>query len=223
MSKGLEDHFVVTGFRNNAEIDLFTKYFAIADENSFYIDASNETRYERWVLRQRDPNIAYTIDEFMRINELQNGMGVRAIRTRKGISILKNDYKKLSTYYKLIESHAADIETTYVESVENRINKITRVSELSLEKCILLVLANEYLRNENVYYTTTQISKMIKNIFPSLKKKKNKNNISRYFNMTFYPYYEISQRDGRIVYKLSPLGYSEALLMLGNIERMNNK
>ncbi len=41
--------------------------------------------------------------------------------------------------------------------------------------------------------------------------------------MTFYPYYEISQREGKIVYKLSPLGYSEALLMLRNIERMNNK
>lgn len=223
MSKGLEDHFVVTGFRNNEEIDLFTKYFAIADENSFYIDASKDTRYERWVLRQRDPNIAYTQDEFTRINELQNGMGVCAIRNRKGISIIRNNYKKLSTYYKLIDTYAVDVETAYTESVESRINKITKITELSLEKCILLVLANEYLRNENAYFTTTQISKMIRNIFPSLRKKKNKNNISRYFNMTFYPYYEISQREGKIVYKLSPLGYSEALLMLRNVERMNNK
>ena len=218
MSKGLEDHFVVTGFRNNAEIDLFTKYYAIADENSFYIDASKEIRYERWVLRQRDPNIAYTMDEFTRINELQNGMGVGAIRTRKGICILKNNYKKLSTYYNLIESHSSNIETVYTESVETRINKISKVNELSLEKCILLTLAKEYLKNENKYYTTTQISKRINNLFPYLRKKKNKNNISRYFNMTFYPYYEISQKEGRIVYKLSPLGYSEALLMLRNIE-----
>lgn len=223
MSKGLEDHFVVTGFRNNEEIDLFTKYFAIADENSFYIDASKNIRYERWVLRQRDPNIAYTKDEFARINELQNGMGVCAIRTRKGISILKNNYKKLSTYYKLIDAQAVEIEAASTESVENRIHRIMKVNVLSLEKCILFVLTNEYLKNENEYYTTTQISKMIRKLFPSLRKKKNKNNISRYFNMTFYPYYEISQREGRIVYKLSPLGYSEALLMLRNIERMNNK
>ena len=171
------------------------------------------------MLRQRDPNIAYTRDEFARINELQNGMGVCAIRTRKGISILKNNYKKLSTYYKLLDAQAVDIETAYAESVESRIRKICAVTELSLEKCILLVLANEYLQSENAYYTTTQISKMIKKLFTSLRKKKNKNNISRYFNMTFYPYYEISQREGRIVYKLSPLGYSEALLMLRNIER----
>lgn len=220
MSKGLEDHFVVTGFRNNDEIDLFTKYFEIPDENSFYVDASKETRYARWLIRQRDPNIAYTMDEFSRINELQNGMGVCAIRTRKGIRILKNNYKKLSTYYKLIESHASDIVTAYTESVECRINKVSKIRELSLEKCILLVLANEYLKNENAYFTTTQISKMIKIFFPSLRKKKNKNNISRYFNMTFYPYYEISQKEGRIVYKLSPLGYSEALKMLNNIEKM---
>ena len=222
MSKGLEGHFVVTGFRNNEEIDLFTKYFAIASENSFYIDASTEIRYERWVLRQRDPNMSYTKEEFDRINELQNGMGVCTIRQRSGISIIKNNYKKLNTYFKLIDAQAVDIETASTESVESRINRITKVNELSLEKCILLVLANEYLKNENAYYTTTQISKMIKNLFPLLRKKKNKNNISRYFNMTFYPYYEISQREGRIVYKLSPLGYSEALLMLRNIERMNN-
>ena len=223
MSKGLEDHFVVTGFRNNEEINFFTKYFAISNEKSFYIDASEEIRYKRWVLRQRDPNILYTQDEFTRINKLQNGMGVCAIRTRKGISIIKNNFKKLNTYYKLIDAQAVDVETACTESVASRINRITKVNELSLEKCILLVLANEYLRSENEYYTTTQISKKIRNLFPSLRKKKNKNNISRYFNMTFYPYYEISQREGRIVYKLSPLGYSEALLILRNIERMNHE
>ena len=36
--------------------------------------------------------------------------------------------------------------------------------------------------------------------------------------MSLYPYYELSTREEKIVYKLSPLGYSEALLMLKHLE-----
>jgi hypothetical protein len=223
LSNGIEDNFVVTGFRNNAEVDLFTKYFAIADENSFYIDASHETRFERWSLRKRDPNIPYTKDEFLRINKLQSCMGICSIRERKGIHIIKNNYKKLNTYYKLLDKYAADIDVIFAESIESRINKISKINELSLEACVLLTLAMEYLKNENVYYTTTQIAKRINYLFPYLNKKKNKNNISRYFNVTFYLYYELSHKEGKIVYKLSPLGYSEAIKILEKLERMNNK
>ena len=223
LSNGIEDNFVVTGFRNNAEIDLFTKYFAIADENSFYIDASHETRFERWGLRKRDPNIPYTEDEFLRINKLQNCMGVCAIRERNGMRIIKNNYKKLNTYYKLLDKYTADVDVIFTESIESRINKISKINELSLEACVLLTLAMEYVKNENVYYTTTQIAKRINYLFPYLKKKKNKNNISRYFNVTFYLYYELSHKDGKIEYKLSPLGFSEAIKILEKLEKMNNK
>ena len=41
--------------------------------------------------------------------------------------------------------------------------------------------------------------------------------------MTFYLYYELSHKDGKIVYKLSPLGYSEAIKILEKLERMNNE
>lgn len=218
MSKGIEDNFVITGFRNNSEIDFFTKCYAISNTNSFYIDATKGIRCDRWMTRKRDPNATYNPEEFERINELQNRMGVCEIRKRNGMQVLRNNYKRLTSYYRMLDSHFGDNNINF-ESVESRISHFCTISELSLEKCVLLTLAYEYIKCENDYYTTTQIAKNINRLFPYLKKKKNKNNISRYFNRTFYPYYELSQREGRTVYKLSPLGYSEALLMLKNLEK----
>ena len=79
---------------------------------------------------------------------------------------------------------------------------------ISLEKTILITLASEYKKDENNYYTTTEISHLIKKYFGNVKK--NKNNISRYFNQTYYPYYEIRKEKNKVKYRLSPSGYSEA-------------
>ena len=219
MSKGLEDSFVVTGFRNNEEIDYFVKNFAILDKYSFYIDSSEDVRFDRWVRRRRDPHAVYSREEFARINDVQSGMGVREIRNRKGIRILNNDYETHKSYFDVLDDIVSDIDTIYEENVTDRIKHFQNTKQLSLEKCILLTLAFEYLTDENIYFTTAQIAKKINALFPSLEKKKNKNNVSRYFNMSLYPYYELSTREEKIVYKLSPLGYSEALLMLKHLEK----
>lgn len=219
MSKGLEDNFVVTGFRNNAEIDYFVKNFAILDKYSFYIESREDVRYDRWERRQRDPHGIYSLEEFARINDVQSGMGVREIRNRRGIQIIKNNYKKHKSYYDALDNVVSDIDTEYEKNVEERIQYFQDTKQLSLEKCILLTLALEYLKDENTYLTTAQIAKKINAIFPVLEKKKNKNNVSRYFNMSLYPFYELSTKEEKIVYKLSPLGYSEALLMLKHLEK----
>ena len=219
MSKGLEDNFVVTGFRNNAEIDYFIKSLTISNKFSFYVDSCVNVRFDRWVRRRRDPHGIYSMEEFIRINDVQSGMGVREIRNRKGIRILNNDYEKHEPYYDVLDDIVSDIDTIYEENVADRIKHFREIKQMSLEKCILLALANEYITDENIYFTTAQIAKKINALFPTLKKKKNKNNVSRYFNMSLYPYYELSTREEKIVYKLSPLGYSEALLMLKHLEK----
>ena len=169
--------------------------------------------------RRRDPHAVYSREEFARINDVQSGMGVREIRNRKGIRILNNDYETHKSYFDVLDDIVSDIDTIYEENVTDRIKHFQNTKQLSLEKCILLTLAFEYLTDENIYFTTAQIAKKINALFPSLEKKKNKNNVSRYFNMSLYPYYELSTREEKIVYKLSPLGYSEALLMLKHLEK----
>lgn len=47
---------------------------------------------------------------------------------------------------------------------------------------------------------------------------RSKNNISRYFNQAFYVYYEVNRVDGKNRYKISPIGYSEAVLTLRNFK-----
>ena len=44
--------------------------------------------------------------------------------------------------------------------------------------------------------------------------RKNKNNISRYFNQSYYLYYEIKKDNKINKYKISPIGYSEAILIM---------
>ena len=219
MSKGLEDNFVITGFRNNAEIDYFIKNFAVLDKYSFYVESSEDVRFDRWERRKRDPHAIYSREEFSRINDVQSGMGVCEIKNRKGFQILMNDYKTHKPYYDALDNVVSDIDTVYEKNVNERIKHFRDIKQLSLEKCILLTLALQYVTDDNTYFTTAEIAKKINTLFSALEKKKNKNNVSRYFNMSLYPYYELSTREEKIVYKLSPLGYSEALMMLKHLEK----
>lgn len=62
-----------------------------------------------------------------------------------------------------------------------------------------------------------EVSHLINNTFKGVTK--NKNNISRYFNQAYYPYYEIKKENGKNKYKLSPTGYSEAIFSIRNIKK----
>jgi len=87
---------------------------------------------------------------------------------------------------------------------------------ISLEKIILIVLAIEYKKNEFQYYTTTEIAHIINKYLNGTNK--SKNNISRYFNQSYYPYYEIKKENKKNKYKLSPTGYSEACNIICEIQ-----
>ena len=49
-------------------------------------------------------------------------------------------------------------------------------------------------------------------------KEKHKDNVSRYFNQRFYPYYEIIENNKRLKYKLSPTGYSKAYSIIKSLK-----
>ena len=84
----------------------------------------------------------------------------------------------------------------------------------------MLALMTVY--SDDKYFTTTEIAGLVNNVFIGISKRKNKNNISRYFNQTFYPYYEIKRDNNNVLrYKLSPTGYSEAMIIARKLLKIN--
>lgn len=88
--------------------------------------------------------------------------------------------------------------------------------KISLEKAILITLAIEYQKYESRTFTTTEISHMINHNFKVLER--NKNNVSRYFNQSYNVYYEVKYENKKNRYKISPIGYSEAMMMIRNLK-----
>ena len=201
----INDKFVITGFRTEEEVNAFSKAFPADKIHLIFIKADYEERFWRWKLRQRDCE-QYTEERFKEIDTIQEEMGVGSIENVKSVMTLDNNVDGLSHYFRafrkqfLIEAERDAI----------RINKKAIKSlNISLEKAILITLAIECQKNESRYFTTTEISHLINRYFKDYKK--NKNNVSRYFNQSFYVYYEVKYENRKNRYKISPIGYSEAL------------
>jgi adenylate kinase family enzyme/inosine/xanthosine triphosphate pyrophosphatase family protein len=203
--------FVITGFRTVDEILYFLKSFSNHDKRIIYVTADFDVRFDRWVNRRRD-SIEYSKEKFREINRLQEKMGMPDIERMKNASCLENNNNGLDILYNDFQKKFIDGDLL-LEKEENDFNSIKK---LSLEKVILVVLAMEYRKDEYRYYTTTEIAHLIKNVFKSLNK--NKNNVSRYFNQSYYPYYEIKKDGNKKKYKLSPTGYSDAKFIVQEIQ-----
>jgi len=210
--KNILNKIIITGFRTSNEIYYFCKMFASQEIKTIYINADFEIRYNRWKDRKRE-NTQYTLERFREINSTQDEMGLFKIKemnnaitfdnNKDGLEILFNSFNELFINADLL--------------VEKNINlDIINPKKIPLEKAILLALAIEYKNNYFNFFTTTEISRLINNVFTSLNK--NKNNVSRYFNQSFYPYYEIKKENGKLKYRLSPTGYSEACFIIRNIQ-----
>jgi inosine/xanthosine triphosphate pyrophosphatase family protein/adenylate kinase family enzyme len=210
ISKKIFDNFIITGFRTSNEVDNFFKMVPSQNMKLIYITADSSIRYKRWVNRQRDA-VDYTQERFDKINRLQEEMGLLEIEEMGNVIKYENNLEGLPILYKDLQEKIID--TTPVTK-EIDLNSILSISKISLEKAILFILAIEYRQNESLYYTTTEISHLINKTFKGLNK--NKNNISRYFNQAYYPYYEIKKENGKNKYKLSPTGYSEAIFIMRN-------
>jgi adenylate kinase family enzyme/inosine/xanthosine triphosphate pyrophosphatase family protein len=210
--KKIFNKFVVTGFRTVNEILYFLKLFSNYDKRIIYITADFDVRFNRWLNRQRD-NTEYTREKFIKINELQEKMGMSNISKMQNTICYENNSNRLDVFYNEFQKKFID-DGLLPKKIENDLDSIQK---LSLEKAILVVLAIEYRKDEDHYYTTTEISRLINNIFRNLNK--SKNNVSRYFNQSYYPYYEIKRYGNKKKYKLSPTGYSDAEFIVQKIQR----
>ena len=177
-----------------------------------YLNADFDTRYERWVRRKRDADI-YTKNRFANIDQLQQSMGVGDISIMNEITNIDNNHDGLQYLY-----NSFDTVISSEKSQRFSFDKTTifQSNKISLEKAILITLALLNQSNETKYYTTTEISKQINQTFKQFKK--NKNNVSRYFNQSYYLYYEVKKEGRKIKYKISPIGYSEAMRIMRQVD-----
>jgi dephospho-CoA kinase/inosine/xanthosine triphosphate pyrophosphatase family protein len=187
---------VVTGFRSSAEIDWFSSNYAgIYSIEPLYVTASESIRYARAMLRGREGE-ASERDEFVRRDDQQRAMGLSELERRLKDNTLKNDGSFPEYFSKFEKKYSPDpttygVVTTHRQAASNR-----------LEDAILLALAQKWDGRE--YFTTTEISQLINRGRPD--SPKNKNNISRYFNQLFYPYFEIKVVNRKRKYRLSNTG-----------------
>lgn len=210
---GINDRFVITGFRTTEEVNTFFRNFPSDNSHLIYIDSDYKERYRRWGLRQRDIE-QYTEDRFRDIDRIQEEMGVGDIKKMEEVLTIDNGTNGLSYFY-------SSFRNQFLQKMEKDSIKITgteiKTQKFSLEKAILIILAIEYQKDESRLYTTTEISHLINHYFLTVEK--NKNNVSRYFNQSYYVYYEVRFINGKNRYRLSPIGYSEALKIVRNLKR----
>lgn len=211
------DKFVITGFRTQAEVEAFRKSFHGSRLNYIFISSKYEERCKRWMRRHREVDF-YTEDRFKAIDGVQEGMGVGNISEMRGIYLFDNNIDGLPSFYKRFRSKF--LRGIVQEPI--RINKKElRICSITLEKAILITLAIEYQKDEKRLFTTTEIAHLVNKYFKTLER--SKNNVSRYFNQAYYVYYEVSYENRRNRYRLSPIGYSEAIKTIKNIHHYIGK
>ena len=190
---------VISGFRTIDEVEYFQKNH-YKNVQLLYIDTEQKLRYERCKLRKRN-DVAMTWDKFQQKDTQQYDIGVRVLEERIEDKISNND--SFEKYFETFEISFHD----FIKSDSFRSKKM--LEDMRLEDLILITLI-DYPDN---YYSTTEIAKLINEKFSDLKPK-SKNNVSRYFNQYFHPYYDIVSENGTNKYAINTTGLSQARYLL---------
>ncbi|MFC7297910.1 non-canonical purine NTP pyrophosphatase [Herminiimonas aquatilis] len=197
---------IVTGFRAWEEVEIFSREISREKKlELIYLDAPVDVRLARAIKRNRDE---VTPEKFAarEAQEAQMGLGRIAAediaRHIDNSGTLSNFFRRLRHKYdSAFRMHAEFPRQTKTDG--------------NLEPLILLTLLDQ--RDNGVWLTTTEISVKLNLKFML---EKSKNNVSRYFNQGFHPYFEARIRvsNGRktqtVEYRLSPTGISEAKILV---------
>ena len=215
--KGIYDKFVITGFRTQDEVKSFVQAFHVNRLNVVFINTCFEKRCRRWMLRQRDAD-NYTEERFKEIDAVQETIGVGAIAEMDNVMMIDNDIEGRSMFYKRFrKKFLTGSRQEPISFNEEDFQKM----KISLERAILITLALEYRKDENQSFTTTEISYLINQHFKDFIR--SKNNVSRYFNQSYYVYYEVKYVNRKNRYRISPIGYSEAMMAIRNLKIPNEE
>lgn len=210
-SNNICDRFVITGFRTKEEIEDFQTRFHSERLCLAFINTSYDERYRRWKLRQREVD-DYTEERFKEIDAVQEGMGIGHVASIPKMIPISNDSSDVASVYKLFQKKFLKDFKKETISISKKDLEFVKIS---LEKAILITMALEYRNDQSHWFTTTEISHLINKVFKLVQR--NKNNVSRYFNQAFYVYYEVQCVNRKNRYRISPIGYSEAIKALRHI------
>jgi inosine/xanthosine triphosphate pyrophosphatase family protein/cytidylate kinase len=209
---------VVTGFRAPGELLCFQrKYSGGSDIEEVFVDADQQTRFHRSFNRRR-PDSRRTYEDFVLTDRQQERMGLETLRQALRGSAILND-GSFKQYYEAFEEHFVQESRMPREQRDESIKDLQVGLNLRLEDAIILALLDR--RESEQYLTTTEISKLIGTLMPAAPK--NKNNVSRYFNHQFHPFYEVSSRNGKKVYRLSQTGLTKGRWLMEQLARSPEK
>ena len=174
-----------------------------------YLTASTPIRRDRAIKRGRD---GVTPEKFEKRDKQEIRMGLSDIAAMPNVELQTNE-GSLPDLYGAIRSKYRKALRVYTSDKEGRAQR-QKPHRDQLEGLILRTLLAE-LRTDK-WLTTTEIAAALNRRF---KEAKSKNNVSRYFNQEFHPYYEQrsrkrdSNRNGALEYRLSATGISRAKQM----------
>lgn len=206
--------WVITGFRALAEIDALHACLKNVGQEfkTVFIESDMETRYLRMTTRNRSGDTS-EMGEFARRDEQQKEMGLDIIRSTFEHASIAN-MGSLADFLALVLEAAYGAGCKVSKSTESMQGfKTLDLDEVPLQDAILISLLTKWSDSENrEYFTTTEIAHLTGKVFPNATKKQ-KDNVSRYFNQSFYPYYESIVGTDRMPnrYRLSNTGYGEAI------------
>lgn len=206
------DKFVITGFRTKDEVEFFLKAMHDNMLHLVYINSNFEERFKRWKLRRREVD-TYSEERFRDIDTRQDYMGVGEIGLMPDVKTIDNNIDGLMFFLKSFRKKFHIKESNRDAIMFNKIE--LKTLKTSLEKAILITLAIEYRKDESKTFTTTEISHMMNQYFKVLER--SKNNVSRYFNQSYYVYYDVKYENRKNRYRISPIGYSEAMMIIRNL------
>lgn len=198
--------FIITGFRSPEELRIFIKkYRGLNTVYPVFIEADSKKRFQRNLVRGREGNLCSKKDFYER-DKQQLRMGLNKIKTKLRPEVVFNNSDFENYFQSFLENYPQ------IPLPKNKISPIVPEERpTELEEAILITLLNEYQKVQ--YLTTTEIAHRINSCFPNSRIKTNKNNVSRYFNQKFHPYYEINVKNNKTKYRLSPTGRSRALFL----------
>ncbi|MGO3869282.1 MAG: non-canonical purine NTP pyrophosphatase [Alcaligenes sp.] len=211
---------VVTGFRSTKEVEIFQQELGSGIELALmYLDASVPTRLTRALARGRD---GVTPEKFAKRDEQEIRMGVLEIAKLPTTARQANE-GSLQELYGAVRNRYQKALRVYINDKAKRTQR-QQLQRDQLEGLILRTLLTE-LKKEK-WLTTTEIAAALNRSFNEAK---SKNNVSRYFNQEFHPYYELryrkrdGKRTGTLEYRLSATGISRAMQMHAAPEFRQNR
>lgn len=211
----------ISGFRNVQELEYVRSKFRYREELKFaFVKASQEIRFARFNKRKRN-NKTVEINEFAGLDEQQATMGLEDISNEKDLLHIENE-EGIPDFFSVFASRLSLEEPQEAILKSFSPQRLAYCEEIKLGDAILIALLHKWDGTEDgEYLTTAGIAKAINLTFPK-SPKKHKDNVSRYFNQDFYPYFEIQCGDKR-KYRLSNTGYGKALLTFSKLIRKIEK